>query len=144
MHGYQLMRAITERTAGAWEPSPGAVYPTISQLEDEELVTVLAESGRKLVTLTDAGRAYLAANQDSMVDPFDSVRSPAAAMLRGPVEQVQAAARAVGHSGTPEQITEAQRLLDETRRSLYLLLAEGPAAAADTTDAPPEEAGGQS
>src|SRR3954470_17314846 len=60
MHGYQLMQGIAERTGGAWTPSPGAVYPTINQLEDEGLVTVTAESGRKLVTLTDAGRAHLA------------------------------------------------------------------------------------
>ena len=34
MHGYQLMSAITERTSGAWRPSPGTIYPTIAQLED--------------------------------------------------------------------------------------------------------------
>src|ERR687889_1353345 len=56
MHGYQLMQAIAERSGGRWTPSPGAVYPTISALEDEGLVTVTADAGRKLVTLTDAGR----------------------------------------------------------------------------------------
>ncbi len=35
MHGYQLMQAIADRTGGVWKPSPGAIYPTISQLEDE-------------------------------------------------------------------------------------------------------------
>ncbi|MGH3921940.1 MAG: PadR family transcriptional regulator, partial [Pseudonocardiaceae bacterium] len=47
MHGYQLMQAITERTAGAWRPSPGAIYPTLSQLEDEGLIDTLAQGGRK-------------------------------------------------------------------------------------------------
>src|SRR3954451_11769773 len=56
MHGYQLMQAIAERSGGRWPPSPGAIYPTISQLEDEGLVTVTADAGRKLVTLTDTGR----------------------------------------------------------------------------------------
>ena len=56
MHGYQLMQAISERSGGRWTPSPGAIYPTINQLEDEGLVSVTADSGRKLVTLTDAGR----------------------------------------------------------------------------------------
>ncbi|MGH3896762.1 MAG: PadR family transcriptional regulator [Pseudonocardiaceae bacterium] len=41
MHGYQLMQAITERTSGAWRPSPGAVYPTLSQLEDEGLIDIV-------------------------------------------------------------------------------------------------------
>ena len=40
MHGYQLMRTIAERTGGRWSPSPGAIYPTLSQLEDEGLITI--------------------------------------------------------------------------------------------------------
>ena len=43
MHGYQLMQAIADRSGGRWTPSPGAIYPTINQLEDEGLVTVTAE-----------------------------------------------------------------------------------------------------
>src|SRR3954454_774724 len=66
MHGYQLMQAIAERSGGSWTPSPGAIYPTLNQLEDEGLVTVTADAGRKLVTLTDAGREYL----ESQGDPF--------------------------------------------------------------------------
>src|SRR4051794_3835778 len=46
MHGYQLMQAIAERSGGRWTPSPGAIYPTLNQLEDEGLVTVTQESGR--------------------------------------------------------------------------------------------------
>src|SRR5690349_872239 len=38
MHGYQLMQQMAERSGGAWRPSPGSVYPTLSQLEDEGLV----------------------------------------------------------------------------------------------------------
>src|SRR4051812_49623272 len=65
MHGYQLMQAIADRSGGRWTPSPGAIYPTISQLEDEGLVTVTAEAGRKLVTLTDAGREQVESFRDS-------------------------------------------------------------------------------
>src|SRR3954447_17898899 len=68
MHGYQLMQAVAERTGGAWKLSPGAVYPTIAQLEDEGLVVVSAEGGRKLVTLTDAGRKHLTSLGEA--DPF--------------------------------------------------------------------------
>src|ERR1022692_1353778 len=45
MHGYQLMQAIADRTQGAWRPSPGAIYPTIAQLEDEGLVSVTPDAG---------------------------------------------------------------------------------------------------
>src|SRR4051812_1228071 len=70
MHGYQLMQAIADRSGGRWTPSPGAIYPTISQLEDEGLVTVTAEAGRKQATLTDAGREHVAARRESWPDPF--------------------------------------------------------------------------
>ena len=55
MHGYQLMQTIAERTDGAWSPSPGAIYPTLNQLEDEGLVHIDTSGGRKEVSLTEAG-----------------------------------------------------------------------------------------
>jgi DNA-binding PadR family transcriptional regulator len=129
MHGYQLMHAISDRTEGAWRPSPGAIYPTIAQLEDEDLVSVIAEAGRKLVTLTDAGREYLAANQSTIGDPFTAITDQAGGRhdLRGSVEQVYAAARAVGKAGNDAQIAAAQEVLNQTRRALYLILADTPA-----------------
>ncbi|BEP15638.1 hypothetical protein acdb102_39490 [Acidothermaceae bacterium B102] len=127
MHGYQLMQAMAERTNGVWRPSPGAIYPTIAQLEDEGLVTTLAEGGRKLVTLTDAGRAYLADNAETLADPFAAlVGTPGQSLdLRSAVEEVHAATRAVGRTGTEAQVAAAFAVLGEARRSLYLILAEG-------------------
>jgi DNA-binding PadR family transcriptional regulator len=128
MHGYQLMHEIAERTEGAWRPSPGAIYPTIAQLEDEALVTVVPDAGRKLVTLTEAGHEYVRANAGTMADPFTAITAQAGGRrdLRGSVEQVHAAARAVGRSGTDAQIARAQEILTQTRRALYLILADGP------------------
>jgi DNA-binding PadR family transcriptional regulator len=127
MHGYQLMQAINERSGGRWTASPGAVYPTISQLEDEGLVSVTAESGRKLVTLTDTGREHVATNSASWADPFAGYSpSGPGADLRTALEQLHSAARQVARTGTDPQLTAALAILDEARRSLYLLLAEGP------------------
>jgi DNA-binding PadR family transcriptional regulator len=123
MHGYQLMQAIAERSGGRWAPSPGAIYPTISQLEDEGLVTVTADAGRKLVTLTDAGREHI----ESLGDPFGSF--PAAnpsTDLRGLIEQLHGAVRQVARSGTEAQLTAAAGIIADARRALYLLLADGP------------------
>ena len=127
MHGYQLMQAMAERTNGVWRPSPGAIYPTIAQLEDEGLVTTLAEGGRKLVTLTDAGRAYLTDNADTLADPFAAlIGTPGQSLdLRSAVEEVHAATRAVGRTGTDAQVAAAFAVLGDARRSLYLILAEG-------------------
>ena len=62
MHGYQIIQELAERTGGVWRPSPGSVYPTLQQLEDEELVRETAsESGKRVYELTDAGREQAAA-----------------------------------------------------------------------------------
>ncbi|RAK40628.1 PadR family transcriptional regulator [Actinoplanes lutulentus] len=125
MHGYQLMHAIAERTGGRWQPSPGAIYPTISQLEDEGLVTVTASAGRKLVTLTDSGRAHIAASGSE--DPFTAFPGGFSSIdLRPLLEQVHDAARQVARTGTDAQAEAAARILADTRKALYLLLADGP------------------
>jgi DNA-binding PadR family transcriptional regulator len=108
MHGYHLMQTIAERSGGAWTPSPGAVYPTISQLQDEGLVTITADAGRRLVALTDAGRAQLAEHRDMWGDPFAGYD----------------ATRQVGRAGSDEQRDAAAKILVDARRSIYLLLAD--------------------
>lgn len=110
MHGYQLVQAIAAGTDGAWRPSPGAIYPTIAQLEDEGLVSITPDSGRKLVTLTKAGREHLAANAATMVDPLQQSWSRLAATMTcgGASRRSAGAARAVGHSGNDAQIAAAQ------------------------------------
>jgi DNA-binding PadR family transcriptional regulator len=123
MHGYQLMQAIAERSGGRWTPSPGAIYPTISQLEDEGLVRVTADAGRKLVTLTDAGRRFLQ-EQSERPDPFGDFGPPRAGFqLRGILEGLHGAAREVARNGNEHQVAEAARILQEARRAMYLILA---------------------
>lgn len=126
MHGYQLMQTIGERTGGRWRPSPGAVYPTLSQLEDEGLVSSQAEGGRKLMSLTEAGRAHVEESSSSWPDPF-----PAAAQdedsqdidLRELGHGLLGAAREVARNGSDEQVREVAQLLEETRRRIYRILA---------------------
>jgi DNA-binding PadR family transcriptional regulator len=128
MHGYQLMQAISDRSRGRWSPSPGAIYPTISQLEDEGLVTVTAEAGRKLVTLTAAGREHVESRQPTWPDPFAGrAEAGPGDDLPDLVHQLHGAVREVARTGTDAQRAAAARILGEARRSLYLLLAEGPA-----------------
>ncbi|HEX8445360.1 MAG TPA: PadR family transcriptional regulator [Sphingomonas sp.] len=59
-HGYDLIRAIEARTGGAYAPSPGVVYPTLTLLLDAGLAEEREAAGtRKLVAITDQGRALL-------------------------------------------------------------------------------------
>ena len=62
-HGYELIKDIEERTGGAYSPSPGAVYPTLTLLEELGYITLDASDGqRKLCQVTAAGQNYLADN----------------------------------------------------------------------------------
>ena len=58
-HGYDLIRQIEGMFDGAYSPSPGVIYPTLTFLEETELVTGDAEGGKKRYTITDAGRLSL-------------------------------------------------------------------------------------
>ena len=73
LNGYQVIQQIAERTGGQWKPSPGSVYPTICQLEDEGLIAGDEERGRTL-RLTPEGEAYVAEHPDELAAvwaPFD-------------------------------------------------------------------------
>jgi len=127
MHGYQLMQAIGDRSGGRWTPSPGAIYPALNLLEDEGLVTVTAESGRKVAALTETGRALVSDNRGTWPDPFTgSAGTRGGPDLRSLLEQLHGATRQVGRAGTTEQVAAAAEILGNARRAMYLLLAEGP------------------
>ncbi|MDD7964165.1 PadR family transcriptional regulator [Actinomycetospora lemnae] len=136
MHGYQIIQEIGERSGGSWRPSPGSVYPTVSQLADEGLVRTEKAEGRSVIHLTDAGRTYV----DEHREELDAVWNTAAAedgfgALREAGRGLFGAVAQVAQVGREEQVAEAVRLLDDTRRRLYLLLAgEGTAEATDTTE----------
>ncbi|HEX4266330.1 MAG TPA: PadR family transcriptional regulator [Steroidobacteraceae bacterium] len=64
-HGYELIKALEERSDGFYSPSPGMVYPALTWLEEMGYASVTAEGVKKLYSITDAGRAYLVENQDA-------------------------------------------------------------------------------
>ncbi len=126
MHGYQIIRELSERTGGAWNPSPGSVYPTLQQLEDEELVREQkSDTGRRVYELTDAGRERAA--ELPSPPPWEQAAAEAHdehGDLRSLVFQVIGAVRQVAAAGTPAQLEKAQEVLRGTRRGLYQILAE--------------------
>ena len=124
MHGYQIIQELAERTGGVWRPSPGSVYPTLQQLEDEELVRETAsESGKRVYELTDAGREQ-AAGAPAPWTAVAGENESELMTLHDLAHQVLAAARQVAHAGTAAQIEAAQAVLRDARKALYRLLAE--------------------
>jgi DNA-binding PadR family transcriptional regulator len=127
MNGYQVIQEIAERSGGAWKPSPGSIYPTLQQLEDEGLVTADAAVGRRTFTLTDEGRAYVAEHAEEVSAPWEAMSAPAdddENGLKPLLGQVGTALWQVLAAGTPDQQAKARKALVDLRRTLYTILAD--------------------
>ena len=126
MHGYELIQQIEERSGGVWRPSPGSIYPTLQLLADEGLVSGDESGGRRLFTLTDAGREEAARYEGR--SPFSQERDETfevAHRFRAEMGQLGMAVWQVAQVGTDEQRAEILGVLAEARRRAYQLLADG-------------------
>jgi len=107
-HGYEIIKAIEELVAGAYSPSPGVIYPTLTLLEELGYVTVSAgEGGKKLHEITAEGRAFLDANR------------PAVDAL---MERMNEASRVHGGGPAPQIL----RAMENVKLALRMRLSRGP------------------
>jgi DNA-binding PadR family transcriptional regulator len=107
-HGYEIIKAIEERVAGAYSPSPGVIYPTLTLLEELGYVTVsTGEGARKLHEITTEGRAYLDANR---------------AAVEALLARMDEASRAYGGGPAPQVV----RAMENLKLALRLRLSRGP------------------
>jgi DNA-binding PadR family transcriptional regulator len=126
-HGYEIIQEIGERTGGVWRPSPGSIYPTVAQLEDEGLVRTEKADGRRMVHLTEEGTRHVEEHRAELDAVWTAVGRDVdddAAALWEQLAQLHAAAGQVMSAGTSEQITAAGEALAEARKTIYRLLAE--------------------
>lgn len=140
VNGYQVIQQIAEKSQDAWRPSPGSVYPTIQQLQDEGLVEVDETSKRRTVRLTEDGEAYVAENADELAavwTPFETRQREEGgdfADLKPEIGQVMGAVWQVVTTGTEAQRRAAVEVLADTRRRLYGILADGDTEGAEEAD----------
>ena len=111
-HGYQIMKEMGERFGGLYSCSAGSVYPTLQQLEDEDLVTSKREEGKRVYHITAAGREELERDPDAVDRIWDRARNwedwsqfmgPQVVVLMTPLvgtlkAAMRAASRAAGRS----------------------------------------------
>ncbi|MER5741615.1 PadR family transcriptional regulator [Streptomyces sp. NPDC002262] len=125
MHGYEMIQEIGERSGGAWKPSPGSVYPTLQMLEDEGLIVSASEGGKKLFSLTDAGREEAEAAPDA---PWEEAGRGVDWEAMNEVRQagfgLMEAFGQVWKTGSAEQRQKAVGVINEARKKLYLILAD--------------------
>src|ERR1700754_305450 len=73
MNGYQMIQEIAERSGGAWKPSPGSIYPTLQQLEDEGLIRAEDDGGRRVFRLTSEGEEYVREHAAEVNAPWEAM-----------------------------------------------------------------------
>lgn len=146
-NGYQVIQQIAERSGGAWKPSPGSVYPTVQQLQDEGLVELDEARGHRALRLTEDGIAWCTEHGEELAavwGPFDRGQPAGAqqhgdhADIKSEIGQVMSAVWQIVTAGSDAQRRGAVEVLVEARRKLYGILADGPAPD-DVADDPAED-----
>ncbi len=130
-HGYEIITEIADRSDGAWQPSPGSVYPTLKRLAREGLVGPdKDDSGKRVFSLTDAGREVVEAEREAWGEPWaqaeagDESDNTERTALWQEAQQLAAAVWQVSQLNKPEDLTAAAEALAEARKAIYRRLAE--------------------
>lgn len=129
-NGYRLMQEIEERSGGTWRPSPGSVYPALSQLEDEGLVAAEQVDDRKSFALTKDGTKYVDENREKLGEPWAGLAPDpkgSHATYWRELKPLIEAVKQVGQVGDDDAVARGAEVLAEARRKLYAILAEEPA-----------------
>ena len=136
-HGYELIRAIEERSAGRYIPSPGVIYPNLSALEDMGYILPAPAAGRKSFAITPEGQAFLTANHAAVQailsrnwDESEDSRDP----IRAGMHAIKSALTEVLRHGDPaeERVAGIAALLQGTARSIRGLSAPEEASTKDS------------
>lgn len=126
-HGYDIIKALEERSHGMYSPSPGVVYPTLTFLEEAGYATATSEGNKKTYAITDTGQAHLDANREvvemvlSGMDKFGQRWAKARAWWEGSDER----------SSADRDIPGVVEELNDARRTLKAAIAEKIGASAD-------------
>jgi DNA-binding PadR family transcriptional regulator len=113
-HGYEIIKALEERFGGMYSPSAGTVYPTLTLLEDLGYAQVtVEEGGKKIYSITDEGRAYLAQNRSAVDDIFDRISEFGSAFLSDAMMDVNRGMRDVAQAayrGAPRILRDKEAI----------------------------------
>lgn len=129
-HGYDLIRAIEERTGGSYAPSPGIVYPTLTLLDDMGAIAATAETAKKQYAITDAGRTELAEKADEVAALFARLDEMGATREKtdgAPIRRAMGNLRAVlanrltADDVTSDTLHDVAALIDEAARKIERL-----------------------
>lgn len=123
MHGYQIIQELSERSGGAWNPSPGSIYPALQALEQHGMVSSIQSGGKRVFTLTELGRKHAEALPEQA--PWDEIAedSDASQRLRDVFHGLMTATLQVARSGNDEYVARTADIIADARKRIYLMLA---------------------
>ena len=131
-HGYQLMKELAERSGGLYRSSAGSVYPTLQQLEDEDLIRSDQQNGKRVYTITQAGLDQLAKDPDAVRriweraekwEEFGQYMKPDAIAMFKPLGALTKAVWAAAGrlSGSPDGENRLRDILERARQEVEAL-----------------------
>ncbi|HUX34723.1 MAG TPA: PadR family transcriptional regulator [Gemmatimonadaceae bacterium] len=98
-HGYDIIKALEERSNGAYSPSPGTVYPTLTLLEEMGYATATAEEGgKKVFEITPEGKKHLAENSSTVDSIFERIQEAVEPFFSSSMGDVRTAMRHLARS----------------------------------------------
>jgi DNA-binding PadR family transcriptional regulator len=124
MHGYEMIQELEERTGGRWRPSAGSIYPTLQLLEDEGLVSAEEVDGKRVFSLTDAGREAVPPTAEGGRPWEEGDEDSPRFSLRQELFRTMGAAKQVARGDDEAQLAKAAEILKDARKQLYGILAE--------------------
>ena len=120
-HGYEIISELEQRSGG-FRPSPGSVYPTLQMLEEGGYLTSEQVEGKKVYTITDAGKTLL---EERGPSPFETNPKMARAMeIRKQLMKLGSAAMDAARNGDEETAKRIADVLNKARKDVYSILAE--------------------
>jgi DNA-binding PadR family transcriptional regulator len=131
-HGYEMIKELENRYSGFYSPSPGTIYPTLQMLEDRGYVRSVSEEGKRVYSITDEGKAYLANRSEEKRHrhwgqpdfiPSPEMRSFGREVLDFGRAVIQAARSS---NNDPQRLTRLRAVVDRARREIYAILGEPP------------------
>ncbi|NIZ92197.1 PadR family transcriptional regulator [Kineosporiaceae bacterium B12] len=125
-NGYRIIGEVAQRSGGAWRPSPGSVYPTLQQLQDEGLVET-DPADAKQFALTEQGRAYVEEHLAGKPAPWEAPEfrvEEGEQSLHTQVRQIALTLQQVVLAGRPGDLQRVSDVLERCRRELVAILGE--------------------
>ncbi len=129
MHGYELITELEVRSSGRWRPSPGSIYPALTRMEEQGLITAEEFEDKKVFSLTDRGREAREALDVDGADPTPNLwreTEDGHGALRTLPAEIAGQARQLRRFGSPDQVERAAAVLEDVKRELYAILANVP------------------